>query len=173
MSDQHNMSTAPAKGAAPESPARPGLRSDYKVAATVFLFAIVVYAMTMTFDEVPAALTQGVPPESYPRLLAWVLIVLSISLVFEARKRGNVAKKPLPVMVYKTALLLVVAVASIQWLGIFGAMLITCVAMPLMWRERRHLVTGLIAILLPLAVYGLFHGILEVQFPLGIFKDMF
>jgi hypothetical protein len=173
MSDRHNVSTASAKGAAPESPARSGLRSDYKVAAVVTVFAIVVYALTMTFDKVPKALTQGVPPESYPRLLVWILIVLSVALVFEARGRGNVVMKRPPMIVYKTAAALVIATGSIQWLGIFSAMLVTCIAVPVIWGERRHVITGLFAVLLSLAVYGLFHGILEVQFPLGIFASMF
>jgi len=173
MSDQQNVSVASAKRAAPESPARPGLKSDYKVAAAVIVFAIVVYALTMTFDKVPKALTQGVPPESYPRLLAWVLIALSVALVFEARGRRNVVIKRPSTVVYKTVAALVVATGSIQWLGIFGAMLITCVAVPVMWGERRHAITALFAVLLPLAVYGLFHGILDVQFPLGIFESIF
>lgn len=173
MSDKQIVSVDSAKRAAPESPARPGLKSDYKVAAAVIVFAIVVYALTMTFDKVPKALTQGVPPESYPRLLVWILIVLSVALVFEARGRGNVVKKRTPAIVYNTAVVLVIATGSIQWLGIFGAMLITCIAIPVMWGERRHVITGLFAVVLSLAVYGLFHGILDVQFPLGIFESMF
>ena len=81
--------------------------------------------------------------------------------------------KRAPMIVYKTAAVLVVAALSIQWLGIFGAMLITCIGIPIMWGERRHVITVLFAILLPLAVYGLFHGILAVEFPLGIFESMF
>jgi len=173
MGDQHKVSIASAKKAAPESPARPGLKSDYKVAAAVIVFAIVVYALTMTFDKVPKALTQGVPPQSYPRLLVWVLIALSLALVLEARGRTTAVMKRAPMIVYKTAAVLIVAALSIQWLGIFGAMLITCIGIPIMWGERRHVITVLFAILLPLAVYGLFHGILEVEFPLGIFESMF
>ncbi len=173
MSDQQILSTAAANRAVPEPPVCPRLRSDHKVAAVVAAFAIIVYALTMTFDEVPAALAQGQPPEAYPRLLVWVLIILAIALVFEARGRPNLAQKPLPPMVYKTAALLVVAALSIEWMGIFGAMLITCVGIPVMWGERRHLITGAFAVVLSLAVYGLFHGILDVQFPLGIFESMF
>lgn len=173
MSDQQNPSIAPAERAAPESPARPGLRSDYIVAMAIIAFSIVVYIVTTTFDSVPKALTQGVPPESYPRLLVWVLIALAVALVFEARQLKFTAMKRPPAMVYKTALVLVVATATINWLGIFVAMITTCVAIPLLWGERRHWITGVITVLLPLAVYGLFHGILEVQFPLGIFHKMF
>jgi len=173
VDDRHNESIASAKRAAPEAPARPGLKSDYKVAAAVIVFAIVVYALTTTFDKVPKALTQGVPPQSYPRLLVWVLIALSVALVLEARGRTSAVMKRTPMIVYKTAAALIIATVSIQWLGIFGAMLITCIAVPVMWGERRHVITVLFAVLLPLAVYGLFHGILEVEFPLGIFESMF
>jgi len=173
MGDQRNMSNGSAKRAPPESPARPGLKSDYKVAAATIVFAIVVYALTMTFDKVPKALTQGVPPQSYPRLLVWVLILLSVALVLEARGRTNAVMKHAPMIVYKTAMALIIATLSIQWLGIFGAMLITCSASAVMWDERRYVITALFAVLLPLAVYGLFHGILEVEFPLGVFESIF
>lgn len=173
MSDHHNVSTASAKRAAPGSPARPRLRSDYIVAAVIIVFAIIVYALTTTFDSVPKALSQGVPPQAYPRLLVWVLIALSIGLIFEAHGLQNVAKKRSPAMVYKTAVVLIVAVGAIQLLGIFGTMLIACAGIPPLWGERRHWVTALFTVLLPLAVYGLFHGILQVQFPLGVFQSMF
>jgi len=96
-----------------------------------------------------------------------------VALVFEARGRSDAVTKRAPMIVSKTAAALVIAALSIQWLGIFGAMLITCIAVPVMWGERRHVITLLFAVLLPLAVYGLFHGILEVEFPLGIFESMF
>lgn len=173
MSDQQNLSTAPAKGAGPETPARPRLRSDHKVALGVVAFSSVVLWLTVFFDEVPAALTQGVPPESYPKLLAWTLIVFAAILAFQALGWTDKKKKPVKPIVFQTTLLLVVATVSINWLGIFGAMIIGCVAIPILWGERRYWMIGLYAVAFPAAVYGLFHGILEVQFPLGIFKNMF
>lgn len=173
MSDQRNPSNAPANGAGPETPARPRLRSDDKVAILVIVFAIIIFGISTTFDDVPRALTQGVPPESYPQLLAGALIVLAVFLFFEARTRPEKTRKRPPIMVLYTALVLVAAIVSIDWLGIFGAMVIACAVIPPLWGDRRYKVIGPFIVLVPLVVYGLFHGVLKVQFPLGIFQNMF
>ena len=173
MSDQRNPSNAPAKGAGPETPARPRLRGDDKVAALVIVLSAIIFWVSTTFDEVPSALTQGVPPESYPQLLLGTLIFLAVILVFESRARTEKAKKPIKPIVYYTGAILVVAALSINWLGIVGAMVIACAAIPLLWGDRRYKVIGIFVVVLPVAVYQLFHGVLEVQFPLGIFQDMF
>lgn len=173
MSDQRNPSTAPAKGAGPETPARPRLRGDDKVAVLTIVFSLVVYWISTSFDEVPAALTQGVPPESYPQLLVGTLIFLAVVLFFESRTRPEKSRKPIKPVVYYTAVIIIVAALSIEWLGIVGAMVIACAAVPFLWGDRRYKAVGLFVVLFPLAVYQLFHGILEVQFPLGIFQNMF
>jgi putative tricarboxylic transport membrane protein len=173
MSDQRNPSNAPVEGAGPASPARLRLRGDDKVAAAVIVLSAIAFWITTTFDEVPSALTQGVPPESYPQLLLGILILLAVVLVFESRTRSEKSRKPIKPVVYYTGALLVVAALSINWLGIFGAMVIACAGIPLLWGDRRYKIVGLFVVVLPIAVYELFHGVLEVQFPLGIFKDMF
>ncbi|WP_316977102.1 tripartite tricarboxylate transporter TctB family protein [Shumkonia mesophila] len=173
MSDQQPLSNAPAKGAGPEIPARPRLRGDDKVAVTVIVLSAIFFWITTTFDEVPSALTQGVPPESYPQLLLGTLIFLAVVLVFESRTRTEKSKKPIKPIVYYTGAILVVAALSINWLGIFGGMVIACAAIPLLWGDRRYKAVGTFVVVLPIAIYELFHGVLEVQFPLGIFKDMF
>lgn len=173
MSDQQVVSNAPAKGAGPDTPARPWLRSDQKVAAGVAIFALAVLWVSTTFEEVPSALTQGVPPESYPQLLVWTLFIFAAVLAYQAHGWADKKKKRIKPIVFYTAILIIIATLSIHWLGIFGAMIIGCVTIPILWGERRYLMIGLYAVLFPLSVYGLFHGLLEVQFPLGIFENMF
>ncbi|MDX9861056.1 MAG: tripartite tricarboxylate transporter TctB family protein [Rhodospirillales bacterium] len=173
MSDQRNPSNAPAKGAGPETPAGPRLRSDDKVAIVVIVLSALVYWVSTTFDEVPRALAQGVQPASYPQLLVGALIVLAIALVFESRTRPEKSKKPVKPMVYYTGAVLVVSALSINWLGIFGAMVIPCAVIPFLWGDRRTKTVIAFVVILPIVVYLLFHGVLEVQFPLGIFENLF
>lgn len=143
------------------------------MAIVVIIASIIAYWISTTFDDVPSALSQGVPPESYPQLLLGFMIFLCGVLFFESRARPEKAKKPIKPIVYYTAAILVVAALSIEWLGIVGAMVIVCAALPLLWKDRRYKAVGLFVILLPVIVYQLFHGVLEVQFPLGIFQHLF
>jgi len=173
MSDQRNPSNAPAKGAGPETPAGPRLRNDDKVAIVIIVLSALVYWVSTTFDDVPKALAQGMQPAAYPQLLVGALIVLSIILVFENRARQEKSRKPVKPMVYYTGAVLAVSVLLITWLGIFGAMVIPCAVIPFLWGDRRTKAVIAFVVTLPIVVYLLFHGILEVQFPLGIFENLF
>lgn len=163
----------PSHGAEPAQPARFRMEADVIVAIVLVIFAIAVYGVTTTFEEVPRSLAQGVQPATYPRLLVAVLVALSVILFLQARAKVSRPVGLIPRKVVQTAILVVAACLAIPYLGIVAIMMVTCASIPPLWGERRHLVTAAFAILFPLSVYGLFHGVLEVQFPLGIFHNAF
>lgn len=162
----------PSNEAEPARPARFRMGADAIVAIVLIAFAITVYAVTTTFEEVPRSLAQGVQPATYPRMLVGVLIVLSAILFVQSRSVASKKVGLLPRKAVYTAILVVVIGLVIPYVGIVIAMMAACAAIPLLWGERRHLLTAVFAIVFPLAVYGLFHGVLEVQFPLGIFHNV-
>ena len=154
------------------SPAAGGgrwLHSDDVAGVVILVFVGVVAALTTTFDEVPAALSQGIPPEQFPRLLVVVIALLAVIMIVQSRLRREGPRKRVPVMVLFTACLLVVFVVLIDWIGMMAAMLGFCVALPLLWGERRFLWVGVYAALFPACIYLLFSMLLGVRLPLGLF----
>ena len=143
------------------------------MAIAVVAFAILTYWVTTTFDEVPKAVSQGVQPASYPRLLLGLLVAMSAVLFVQALKGEPSRRRLLPRRAIYSAIVLVGAVCLIPYVGVVVFMIGACAVLPLMWGERRHWVTAIYAIGFPLAVYGLFHGVLAVQFPLGVFRNLF
>jgi putative tricarboxylic transport membrane protein len=142
------------------------LREDYIVAALILLFSAIVIGITTMFEEVPAALSQGIPPEQFPRLTVGVIVLLALLLAFQAQPRSK--RKRVPTMAYYTAALLVVFVAITDLIGTITTMVLFSLAMPVLWGERRYLLVLTYAMLFPIAVYTLFSQVLEVRFPLGL-----
>ena len=156
-------------GRAPRrSPGRWRPREDQVVAAVIVLASAVVIALTTTFEEVPAALSQGIPPEQFPRLVLGVIIALALILALQARRAAPARRARVPAMIYLSAGLLIALVVALEYLGAFAAMALFCIARPLLWGERRLVALAIYAVAVPSAVYLLFTRILEVRFPGGI-----
>ncbi len=154
------------------SPAAGGgswLHSDDAAGVAILVFVGVVFAITTTFEEVPAALSQGIPPEQFPRILVVVIALLAVIMIVQSRLRREGPRKRVPVMVLFTACLLIVFVVLIDWIGMIAAMLGFCVALPLLWGEKRFLWVGVYAVLFPVCIYLLFSMLLGVRLPLGLF----
>ena len=68
----------------------PGLVHFTDLWLTVLILVICgwLYYVTTTFEEVSVLLTQNIPPEWFPRLLIWTIVVLSLALPFEHLARG-------------------------------------------------------------------------------------
>lgn len=149
------------------------LGDNARVGVVILVCCAIVFALTLTFEEVPAALSHGVPPTQFPRLLVGVIAALTLLIMFEGRGQPPVERKPVPRMVYLSALLLVVFVALVGWIGTIAAMILFCIALPLLWGERRYVAMVICAAIFPIAVYYLFSEVMEVRFPAGIFASLF
>jgi len=151
-----------------DSPRSPRLRDDYIVGAAILVFCAVVYAITTTFEEVPAMLSQGIQPAQFPRMMVIVIAVLAVIMIIQARRGPAVHRVPVPSVVYGTAGLLVLFVLAIDWLGLLVASLLFCILLPILWRERRYAWLIAFAVLFPTGIFLLFSKVLEVRFPLGV-----
>ena len=161
-------------GAAPPAPLIH--RVDLWVAVILLAFCGWAYYLTTGFEEVSALLAQNVPPEWFPRLLIWTIAILTLALPFEHRflEKGREGldsdrKTPIPPMAVITAILLCLTVAAIAWIGTLFTMVLICVALPLLWGERRLKVLIPFAILFPAVVALLFTQGLKVYFEPGAF----
>ena len=149
-------------------------RTDLVLTLAILAICGVVYYLTTGFEDVSALLADNVPPEWFPRLMIWSIVVLSLLLPFEhlfleggKKKLDEDRSVAIPRMAIYTAIVLVIVVASIDLIGMALAMVFACVALPLLWSERRFGRLALFAILFPAAVALLFSQILGIYFEPG------
>jgi len=151
-------------------------RADLGLTIIILIACGLLYWVTTGFDQVSDLFAQDVPPEFFPRLLLWIIAILALALPFEhlfLRKKGKSLNQeraqPIKPITTMTAALLFAVVASIAWLGTALSMFAVCLALPLLWGERRFKVIVPYAIITPLAVTLLFSYVLGVHFEPGIF----
>lgn len=145
---------------------------------TLLILAICgwLYYVTTGFEEVSPLLAQNIGPEWFPRLLIWTIVALSLMLPFEHRLKGSQtdsidedrSNRIKPMAVY-TALLMLAVVGVVHLFGTLGGMIAVCIALPLLWGERRAKVLVPYVLLFPPAVALLFTKVLKVYFEAGAF----
>ncbi len=150
-------------------------RTDLAVGLILIAVCAILYYVTATFDEVSPLFAQDVPPERFPRMLLWIIGGLALVLPFEQALRGNrgavldkARSEPIHPVVYVTAGFLVVAVALIKLIGTFLVLVVVCLGLPLLWKERRWKIIVPFVLLFPALVMLLFGHVLGVYFEPGL-----
>lgn len=150
-------------------------RTDLVLTLLIFLVCGVLFYVTTGFEEVSQLLSQNIGPEWFPRLLIWVIVLLSLVLPFEhlmLKQRGVSIDKDrsnrIKPISFITAALLACVVASIPLVGTLIAMILGCVLLPLLWGERRMKILIPYVILFPATVAILFTQVLKVYFEPGL-----
>jgi putative tricarboxylic transport membrane protein len=154
------------RGAAASSP--PRLPRDAVVGGAVLAFCAAAFAVTLTFDEAPAALAQNVQPARFPQLVLAVMAVLAAILVVRAFALSATPLKPVKRMVLISAAILVGFVVTIDLVGFFEAAMLLCLALPPVWGERRWRLVVPYALALPAGLWVLFVQVLDVYFEPGL-----
>ncbi len=149
----------------------PRFHSDFVVAAVVLVFCAAVVYLTMTFEEVPPTLAQGMQPADFPRLVVGVIVLLTVIMVLQARGKEDKRREPVPAIVYFTILAMIGFLIISQWIDLFLAIIAFCATLPLLWGERRYALVAAFAVILPVAIFVLFSTILEVRFPRGVLTN--
>jgi hypothetical protein len=172
------MSTGPDEASSHErppvedgvAPARPPRRihTDAVIALVIIGFAGLVWGWTLTFEEVPAALAQGMGPAAFPRLVLGVIGTLALWLAWSARSRPDPAREPVHGMVYFTALAIMAFMAVLMLLGIYGAILFACIGIGRLWGERRWLLLAAIGVGLVVATHLMFVTGFGIPLPKGV-----
>ena len=155
-------------------------RTDLILAAIILAVCGVLYYITSGFEKVPAQMSQNIPPEWFPRILLWIIAILTLIIPFEHRfhKKGKAhldkdrSARIKPISFY-SALLLGCIVGLMPWLGTFLAMVLVCVLLPLLWGELRWKVILPFAVIFPGLVALLFTRVLGVFFEPGIWAKLF
>ena len=154
-------------------------RTDLTLAVVILAVCGVLYYLTTLFEKVPDLMSQSIPPEWFPRLLIWVIAILTVIIPFEhlMHKKGKEhldedrSAKIKPISIY-SALLLCGIVVSMPWLGTVLTLVMVCALLPLLWGERRVKVIVPFAIIFPALVTLLFTKVLGVYFEPGIWSNL-
>lgn len=150
--------------------------TDLIVALIIFATSGILYYVTTTFERVSNLLAQNIPPEFFPQLIIFTIVILTLGVPFEhllhKRRGDNIdsdRSERIVRMPYVTAALMIALVVGIPYLGMLLTMIGVCTLLPLLWGERRLKLIVPFAILFPLAVTYLFNKVLLVYFEPGIF----
>jgi Tripartite tricarboxylate transporter TctB family len=145
--------------------------ADYVVVLVILAFCAGVYGLTLTFEEVPAALTQGMGPAAFPRLILVVMAVLAVILAFTARGRPDEEREPVPAIVFWTALAILAFMGLLAIVGMPVAMAVAIVGMGALWGERRWAILLASAVGLSLSIYLAFTKLFRIPLPRGLLGE--
>lgn len=143
----------------------PKLHPDVYVGVSLLVLCGLVGWNTTTFREVPAMLSQNIPPTFFPRLVLYVIAGLSAVLVVSRWKRNSDTKKRVPRGVFVTAAVITATVALVPRLGMLATLCLASIVFPLCWGERHALRITLLAVGVPLSIYAIFVLGLGMRFP--------
>jgi putative tricarboxylic transport membrane protein len=155
-------------------------RTDLTLAVAILAVCGILYYLTTRFEKVPEMMSQNIPPEWFPRLLIWVIALLTLVIPFEhlMHKKGKEhldearSASIKPISIY-SAILLCLIVGLMPWLGTALSLVLVCVLLPVLWGERRIKVLVPFALLFPWVVTLLFTKVLGVYFEPGIWSKLF
>ena len=150
-------------------------RADAVLALLLLGTIGLAYYSTTTFDDVPVLLSQNITPAAFPRYLLALIAILTLALPFEHRfRKQGFAKirEARAITIRRTTwltigLVILVAVGA-PYLGTILTMLTICIAMPMLWGERRLWRVLGFAGVFSFAVTVLFGYVLRVFFEPGL-----
>jgi putative tricarboxylic transport membrane protein len=146
---------------------------DTLIGVVLLALCAIVYWLTTGFTEVPAMLSQNVPPTFFPRLVLGVVAALSIVLIFNGLRRSPDVTARISPAVLVTASIIVLAGVLVGILGTLPTLSFIAITIPLAWGERRLRPIAILAIGLPAGIYLVFSVALGIRFPPGMLLDGF
>jgi apolipoprotein N-acyltransferase len=89
-------------------------------------------------------------------------------MIIQGRGHEEETKPVISWRMWTTALVLLVSVFLFGVLGLTLTTVLTCLAIPLLWGERRRLAVAIYAIGVPACIYLLFTHALQLRLPQGV-----
>jgi|TARA_B110000263_G_C15173818_1_gene448208 putative tricarboxylic transport membrane protein len=148
------------------------MKHENTIAGILLLgFCAIAYWLTMGFGSVSPMLAQNVPPTFFPRVVLFILAVLSGILIFTGIGRKPKSAEFLPASFWKTVGIIISTGVLAYFLGILITLAVIAVVLPIAWGERRYRLIATLAIFLPISIYIVFTLGLDVRFPAGRVLD--
>ena len=143
--------------------------SSHRVAAVgAAAIAIVLFALTFGFEQMPEGITRGFGAEVFPRLVLGTIVALALLLFITSPSAP--ALERIPAMVYYTGAALLAFMALVPLAGMLAAMFVFLVALGYLWDERRYWLLFLSAAVMTGAIWLVFVRGFGVQLPKGLFE---
>lgn len=155
-----------------ENSSQRNLHADTIVGLVLLGLSLLGFWLTTDFRDVPAMLSQNVPPTFFPRLVLGLIALMSIMLALGGLRRQAAARQVIAPIVLATAGLILVTPAAIWLAGTWPTLVLVCVSLPLLWGERRMHLIALVALGLPVFVYVVFSAALGLRFPGGLLASI-
>ncbi|MDQ1081982.1 tripartite tricarboxylate transporter TctB family protein [Pseudoroseomonas cervicalis] len=138
---------------------------DRLAAGAVAGAALLAFAVTYSFEEVPPGLAQGLGAVEFPRLICLVLLGLAALLALGAQPRRP--PPPVPGTGWASMALCLLFLPAMALIGMLPSMALFLLAMGLLWGERRiGLLVGT-ALGLTLAIWLVFVRLFGLSLPPG------
>ncbi len=143
------------------------LHADQSAALVLIAVAVTAIALTFGFDDVPAAIKQGMGPDRFPQLVAGVIIALAAVLFWQARGQTRVALEPIDRATWSVIGGAVLYMGVLWLIGLIPSLTMALIALGVLWGERRWAGLLLNAVLLPAVIWLVFVKGLKVTLPGG------
>ncbi len=150
-----------------------GPHPDTIAGIVLLLLSALGFWLTTGFREVPAMLSQNVPPTFFPRLVLGLIAAGGIGLAAGGLRAPRLELSRLRPLVFVTAGFVVLVPFAIMLLGTLATVFLVSLGLPLLWNERRLRFVVPLALGMPAAVYLVFTVALEVRFPTGLAATLF
>lgn len=143
---------------------------DVVTGLVVVALSLAVWGLTLAFDDVPAAISTGMSPATFPQLVLSVIIVLACWLALTARNRCQPEIEAVHPMVYATAAAIGGVMAAMAVFGIHGAVVASIIGIGRLWGERRLLLLVTIAAGMSLSLHFAFVRGFGIGLPRGLLQ---
>lgn len=156
------------EAAATEPSPRAPIHADVIIAGVILACCAVVWAVTASFEEVPAALLSGMGPAVFPRLVIGVIAVLALWLALSSRGGLDPVREPVRGLVYVTGAAVLAFMGVLKLFGIYAAILFAVLGIGRLWGERRWWLLAVVAAGMIVAIHFAFVNAFRIPLPRGI-----
>lgn len=163
--------TNPATSETLSTPARAGAGAMAFHLAILAICSLAI-VLTYSFDSVPPPLVRGMPPETFPRLVAGLTAALTLVSLLKEIRQGTGKASDLPAPFWPSlAAIAAFPLVAIQLDLLLAMSLFIALIMPV-WGSRRPLLIASLALAAPLILFFVFGEMLDIRFPRGVIVNL-
>lgn len=138
--------------------------------APIALIALALGAIyvSTTFKRMPPILKRGIQPSDFPQLISGLIIFLTLLMAWfdPVKLTERVSRQTLYTL---AAMALFVALVQVD---LFIALGVFALTLSLLWGERRPAILGLVALVVPFAIFVIFDQAFQIRFPRGVLTNL-